>query len=125
MWQRIGYIAVNAGHRFSSNHRVNNGFFNRLHRTFKQRVDLVVRELFYAYYLLAVKRAGISGREGNKNISRTIFAPAANFTYAQGNALRYAFKLMREQRCIGSQNYNDRAVALLVMAFGRVYVLRN
>ena len=116
--------AVGAGHRLRREHRVDDGFFGRVDRRLKERIDPIVGQHRQRRRALRARRAGVRRGKRQKQIAGRIARPTAKPAEPHPDTPGDALELVRQQRRIGRDNHDDRTAAFIV-ATRRTRSVRN
>lgn len=120
MRQRVDGIIVDAAHRLSRDHGIDDRLFSRLSGRFEERRHAVIGEHRQLYQALAFSCCGVCRRESNEDIPRTVRAEAAYTCNTHWHTPRQLSELVSQKQCIGgnyNNNYSDSQPAIDSMDF--------
>src|SRR5437660_9264713 len=110
-------MTLKAGHVLRPDHRVHDRFFGGLYSGRENIPERIIRQHRDSNRWAGSRAAlRIRSREGNENVTGAIPGDRAQPPETKGGPARQALSLMRQERCVGSNNNNDGAAFVAVLS---------
>src|SRR5262249_5299268 len=105
--KRKDSVPIDSGHGFRPNHRVDDGFFGRLHDGFEYGIELIVIQHRNVRRPLGRGGAGIGGGKRDEQVTGRVTGRGSGSRESHSGAPRQTLSLVRQQRSVGSDNDNN------------------